>query len=232
MNSGLRINFFAFTLLLFSVICLASCAALRPAAPQPKTEEKPPEEVKKTLTPAEQGERAFNLFTEILTFTETGDRETALPKIEATYFKIIAEYPDAPLAQESYWRLISIYVNDYAPPQYEKAEPLYYEFLQKYPGSGMKIPLEDTLSQSYHKNAKWEKLIAIHAQAVDEYSEKGKISSPEPLFMYAEAKLHTGSIDDAEKYYKAVIDSFPNSYRAAVSKKRIESITKKKAKQP
>ena len=231
MNSGQRMKFFAL-IFLFIAICLASCAALRTIAPQGKTEEKPPEKVKQTLTPKEQGEKAFDLFTEILTFTETGDREAALPKIEATYLKIIAEYPDTPLAQESYWRLISIYVNDYTPPQYEKAEPLYYEFLQKYPNSGMKIPVEDTLSQSYHKNAKWENLLAIHAQAVDEYREKGRISSPEPLFMYAEAKLHTGNIEDAEKYYKAVIDSFPNSLRATISKKRLEGIADKKAKQP
>ncbi|MBI4837924.1 MAG: tetratricopeptide repeat protein [Nitrospirae bacterium] len=224
-------KFFAL-IFLFSAICLASCAALRPTAPQAKTEEKPPEEPKKTLTPKEQGEKAFNLFTEILAFTETGDREAALPKIEATYLKITAEYPDTPLAQESYWRLISIYVNDYTPPQYEKAELLYYEFLRKYPGSGMKTPVEDTLSQSYHKNAKWENLLAIHAQAVDEYNEKGRISSPEPLFMSAEAKLHKGNIEDAEKYYKAVINLFPNSFRATISKKRLEGITDKKAKQP
>jgi len=231
MNSGQKMKFPAL-IFLFSAICLASCAALRTTAPQVKPAEKPPEEVKKALTPKEQGEKAFNLFTEILTFTETGDREAALPKIEATYLKIIAEYPDTSLAQESYWRLIAIYVNDYSPPQYEKAEPLYYKFLQKYPGSGVKGPVEDTLSQSYHKNAKWEKLIAIHAQAVDEYSEKGRISSPEPLFMYAEAKLHTGSIEDAEKYYKAVIGFFPSSFRATVSKKRLEGIADKRAKQP
>jgi outer membrane protein assembly factor BamD (BamD/ComL family) len=231
MLTGKRISFLA-CVILSSAIFLWSCAALRPAAPQAKTEEKPPEETKKPLTPAEQGEKAFNLFTEILSFTETGDREAALPKMEATYLKIIAEYPDTPLAQESYWRLISIYVNDYTPPLYEKAEPLYYEFLKKYPGSGMKVPVEDTLSQSYHKNAKWDRLLALHAPAVDEYSEKGKIATPEPLFMYAEAKLHTGNVEDAEKYYKAVISAFPNSFRAAISKKRLEDIAGKKAKQP
>jgi tetratricopeptide (TPR) repeat protein len=169
MNSGQKMKFSAL-IFLFSAICLASCAALRTAAPQVKTAEKSPEEVTKTLTPAEQG---------------------------------------------------------------EKAEPLYYEFLQKYPDSGVKTPVEDALSQSYHKNAKWEKLIAIPAQAVDDYSEKDRIPSPEPLFMYAEAKLYTGSIEDAEKYYKAVINSFlsSSSFRATVSKKRLEGIANKRAKQ-
>jgi len=193
-------------------------------------EAKPSEETKEKLSPADREAKAYELFDEILTLTETPDIQAVLPQIEALYFRIIREYSDTALAQESYWRLISLYVDKSVPPGYEKAETLYYEFLKKYPESVIKNMIEDTLSKSYYKNGKWDKLIKLYSPAVNEFKEKGKLSSPNPMFMYAEAKFNLGDLMEAERAYKIVIELFPTSSKAAASKRRLEEIKKTKAK--
>jgi tetratricopeptide (TPR) repeat protein len=191
---------------------------------------KPSGETKEKLSPADREAKAYELFDEILTLTETSDTKTVLPQIETLYFKIIREYPETALAQESYWRLISIYVDRSIPPGYEKAETLYFEFLKKYPGSVIKNMIEDTLSKSYYKNGKWDKLSKLYSSAVNEFKEKGKLSKPDPMFMYAEAEFNLGDLTEAERAYKIVIDLFPTSSKAAASKRRLEEIKKTKAK--
>jgi hypothetical protein len=49
------------------------------------------------------------LLGEILTLTETPVINAVLLKMEALYLEIIRGYPDTALAQESCWRLISLY---------------------------------------------------------------------------------------------------------------------------
>ena len=190
------------------------------------------EETKKKPYSTEQEEKAYELFEEILTLTETSDIQAVLPQMEALYLRIIKEYPDIALAQESYWRLISLYVDKSTPPSYEKAEDLYNEFLKKYPGSVMKNLIEDTLSKSYYKNEKWDKLLKLCSPAFDEFNETGKLANPNPMFMCAEAKFNLGDIVEAEKAYKVVIELFPKSNRAATAKARLEEIKKRKLNYP
>jgi TolA-binding protein len=217
------------TVIFIFLISIFTVAPITASSEEPG-EAKPSEETKEKLSPADSEAKAYELFNEILTLTETSDTKTVLPQIETLYFKIIREYPETALAQESYWRLISIYVDRSIPPGYEKAETLYFEFLKKYPESVIKNMIEDTLSKSYYKNGKWDKLLKLSLPAVNEFKEKGKLSNPNLMFMYAEAKFNLGDLIEAERAYKIVIELFPTSSKAAASKRRLEEIKKTKAK--
>jgi len=201
------------------------------AVPAENAEEAKPliEKEQKKIT-SDREKKAYEIFNEILTLTETTDTKTVLPQIEALYLRIIKEYPDTALAQESYWRLVLLYVDKYTPPKYEKAEDLYSEFLKKYPGSVIRNLIEDTLSKSYYKNEKWDRLSKLYSYVVKEFGEKGKLSNPNPMFMYAEAKFNLGDLAEAGKAYKIVIEQFPTSGRATTAKARLEDIKNRKGK--
>ncbi len=185
----------------------------------------------------EQEKKAFEIFQKILELAENTDRMTVLPKIEAAYGDIIEKYPKASIHQESYWRLMSVYLNDYNPPVFGKAESLYSEFLKNYPNSTLKNMIDDNLSNSYYSNAKWEKLLKFHTPVVKKFIElssekqsleKENLSRPQEMFMYSEAKFNLGDLTEAEKGYRIVIALFPGSKESAVSKERLEEINKRK----
>jgi TolA-binding protein len=206
----------------FSVVPIATSS-------EKKEEATPSEKKREEPVTADSEAKAYELFNKILILTETPDINAVFPQMEALYLEIIRGYPDTALAQESCWRLISLYVDKNNPPQYEKAEAIYTEFLKRYPGSVIKNLIDDTLSRSYYKNEKWNEILKLYSSVVDVYKEKGKLSNPNPMFMYAEAKFNLGDLTEAEKAYKIIIELFPTSSRAATSKTRLEDIKKRKA---
>lgn len=181
------------------------------------------------LSIEEQSKKALETFQKILELTENADRMTVLPQIESAYVDIINKYPKASLSQECYWRLMLIYLTDYNPPVFEKAENLHSEFIKKYPDSHLRNLIDDTLSNSYHRNAKWEKLLRFYTPAVKQFIEKGTLSRPLEMFMYSEAKLNLGDLVEAEKGYKIVIALFPDSKESELSKERLEEVKKRKS---
>jgi hypothetical protein len=74
-------------------------------------------------------------------------RKTVLPRIEEIYERIIRDFPDTPLAQESYVKLITIYLEEYEPPAYGKASHAYNEFSKNYPRSFLHDLIRDKLAQ-------------------------------------------------------------------------------------
>ncbi len=217
-------NYFIFLLLLF--FCIYSCATAPQIAEPEKPEEiTPPAEIKKSPAPTEEETKSLELFTEVLELVESNDdRKSVLSKIEELYDKIIRLYPDAPLAQESYWKLITIYVDDYSPPDYEKAEVRYREFLEKYPGSFMRGFIEDTLGNSYYNNLEWNRLLKLSAPAYQEYVENGKQPRASMVFMYSEANYNLGNIEEARKGYEIVAKLFPKLIVGINSKKMLQKI--------
>src|SRR4030043_606397 len=212
------------------VLLLSMFSVVPRTTPSEKQEEATPSEKKREEpVSADREAKAYELFNEILTLTETPDTKAVYPQMEALYLEIIRGYPDTALAQESCWRLISLYEEKNTPPEYEKADTLYAEFLKRYPGSAIKALIDDTLSGSYYKNEKWNGILKLYSSVVDVYKEKGKLPNPNPMFMYAEAKYNLGDLVEAEKAYKIVIELFPTSNGAATSKGRLEDIKKKKA---
>ncbi len=185
----------------------------------------PVEKAKEALIPAEQDAKALAAFNEILSISQASDsRQAVLPQIEKIYNEIITKYPEASLAQESYWRLIAIYVNDYNPPAYEKAEALYNEFFKKYPESDLRGFIDETLGTSYYKNAEWDKLLKVCLPSYRKYIEEGKRPRPSLIFMYSEANFNLGNFTEAEKGYKIVIEMFPRLSESIKAKERLEEI--------
>ncbi len=179
------------------------------------------------LTPAEQDTKALEAFENILSLSQaTEDRKTVLPQMEKIYAEIINKYPDASLAQESYWRLIAIYADDYSPADYTRAENLYYEFIGKYPNSPLKSIAEETLGTSYYKDEKWDKLLSICKPAVQEYFNNKTRPRPALIFMFSEANFNLGNYSEALKGYKIVIDLFPRLNESIKSKARLQVLEK------
>lgn len=216
----------AYSFMLISFLFLFVTSSCTYVSEKPEEIQLP--ESKKAVSPDDKEQKAYELFEEILNLTQTSDIQSVLPQMEALYLRIITEYPDIALAQECYWRLISLYVDKSIPPEYKKAENLYKEFLKKYPESSIKNLIIDTLSKSYYKNRKWDELLNLNLPVVKEYEEKGKLQNPDRMFMYAEAKFNLGDLVEAEKAYRVIIDLFPKSKRAVTSKVRLQEIEKRK----
>ncbi|RJQ43514.1 MAG: hypothetical protein C4538_12100 [Nitrospiraceae bacterium] len=158
----------------------------------------------------QQEVKSLEIFSEILDIVESTDnRRSVLPQIEELYKKIIREYPETPLAQESYLRLITIYVDEYSPPDFSKAETLYRDFLEKYPASVLQNKVENVLANAYAAHDDWQSLIKLSAPAYKEYLEKGTSSRASLLFMYAEANYNLSNYIEAERGYEIVSQLFP-----------------------
>ncbi|MBI5663488.1 MAG: hypothetical protein HZC49_00140 [Nitrospirae bacterium] len=222
----MRNNIWHLLLPAFIVVLIYSCAAAPKKAETEKAEEiKPSTETKMAPAPTLEETKSLELFTSVLELIEsTDDRKTVLPKIEELYENIIRDYPQAPLAQESYWKLITIYVEDYSPPAYDKVEIKYNEFLEKYPQSYIKGFIDDTLSNSYYKNAEWNRLLKLASPVYHEYLEKGKQPRASMIFMYSEANYNLGNTEEAVKGYKIVSEMFPKLIVGIKSKQMLEKI--------
>ncbi len=169
-----------------------------------------PEKIREDHIHTEDEKKSFEIFSEIFKITRsTRDRQSVLPRIEALYKQIIRNYPETPLAQESHWKLIRIYVNEYSPPDYEKAEMLYHDFLKTYHKSPLQSVVADTLGRSYVKHAEWSRLLTLCSPAYRGYIEKKITPQASLMFMYAEANYNLGKMEVAEKAYSTVSELFP-----------------------
>lgn len=223
----MRKNSWHSLLLVFIIVFIYSCAATPKKAETEKNDEikTPPAETKNAPVPTAEETKSLELFTGVLELIEsTDDRKTVLPKIEELYENIIRDYPEAPLAQESYWKLITIYVEDFSPPAYDKAEIKYNEFVKKYPQSYIKGFIDDTLTNSYYKNADWNGLLKLTTPVYQEYLEKGKQPRASMMFMYSEANYNLGNIEEAGKGYNIVSELFPKLIVGIKSKQMLEKI--------
>jgi|Deesub1362A_J573_1020465.scaffolds.fasta_scaffold00027_9 tetratricopeptide (TPR) repeat protein len=216
-------NYLRYTVFISIMILVLSCAAV--PRKEVVTPEVPPPPEKK-LPIAEQEKKSWQTYEEILNMTANVDRRTILPQMEAGYWKIINEYPDTYLAQESYLRLITMNLEDYSPPKIEKAEKLYKEFVEKYPDSRVKMFIDDIMARFYYNSRLWEKLLDFCTPHVKEYLKTGTLKTPLFLFFYSEAKFNLDDLKEAEKGYKIIRRLFPKSMEARISKKRLEEIKK------
>ena len=213
---------------LFSVL-LSACTT---TGVQKEEKQVAPAEVAKPQVYTKEQRETLDIFTQILEIYENAEnRQAAAQKAEVLYAKIINEYPDTPLAQESYWKLITISVRDYSPPAFEKAEAYYNEFVTKYPGSVLKNAVEQTLINSYVKHAEWERLLKFCTPAFMEFKDTGKEPTPLVLFMYSNANYRMGNIIEAKEGFTAVLELYPNISYGKMAKKRLEEIGQKEEKQ-
>jgi tetratricopeptide (TPR) repeat protein len=212
----------AFIYIPLFLFLLSSCAS----APV-KTEEAAPPSTKPVLTKAEA--KSLEVFNQILALPSSSEDMGALLKEkERLYKKIITDYPETPLAQESYWRLIASYVNDYAPPNYEKAEFLYAEFLKKHPNSAFKGFADEELGKSYYLNKEWRKLADLSSPVFRDYLQTGRRPAPLTVYFYAESNFNLGNYKEAEEGFKEVLKLFPKLSNAEDVRSRLDEIMSKK----
>ncbi len=212
----------------FALIVLTACATAPKETQQIlPIESTSSERMKEDRIHPEEEVKSFEIFKEIFAITRsTRDRPSVLPKIEALYMQIIRDYPETPLAQESHWKLIHIYVRDYVPPDYGKADMLYRDFLTKYHNSPLKGVIADTLGRSYVKHGEWSRLLALSTPSYRGYVENKITPKASLMFMYAEANYNLGNMDKAEKAYTIISDLFPDLMVGKKSKSMIEVIGK------
>jgi len=217
--------FITYVIAFLSIVFLCNIAPQKALSDTPDTQELPEKAGQKNN--GTDGEaRAYEIFEMILMLSDESDKKDVFGEIEELYLEIIQKYPDTALAQECYWRLIIHYVEKSTPPLFEKAEKMYGEFLKNYPKSAIKNLIIDTLSKGYYDNGVWEKLITLNLPVVEAFYETKKLSNPSLLFMYAEAQFNLGNPQEAEKAYESLIESFPKSRLAALSKKRLDELQK------
>jgi hypothetical protein len=215
-----RVNIL-FGILIF-VFLLYACAT--------PPEQKPSGMINPSIPVEEQKTLAMAKFNDILTLREsTHDRDSIRPELENLYLDLVTEYPDAPLAQESYWKLIEIYLKEYSPPEYDRAEELYGRFVQLYPEAGMmKIMIDRTLGIMYYKNREWERLLKLSTPLFRAYVEEGKRTPPFMLFSYAESNFQLRNFDDAEQGFKVVLKDFPDYSENRLSQARVTYIQRQR----
>lgn len=208
---------------LFSVLFFACTTMQKPGIKEDK--QITPAEVAKPQVYTKEQRETLDIFEQILEIYENAEnKQAAAQKAEVLYARIIYEYPDTPLAQESYWKLITVAVRDYSPPDYRKAETYYSEFIKKYPDSVLKNAVEQTLINSYVKNAEWERLLKFCTPAFIEFKETGNEPTPLVLFMYSNANYRLGNIINAKEGFKAALKLYPNISYGKMAKKRLEEI--------
>ncbi len=208
----------------FLFLIMTACATAPKEAPQALPDvSAPSDSMKQDHVRPEEEIKSFEIFKEIFSITRSArDRQSILPEIEALYKQIIRKYPETPLAQESHWRLINIYVNDYSPPDYEKAEKVYHDFLKNNNDSPLKGVVADTLGKSYVKHAEWERLLAISTPSYRDYIEKKMKPDAALMFMYAESNYKLGNMKQAKVAYAIVSDLFPGLRVGKKSKSMID----------
>jgi outer membrane protein assembly factor BamD (BamD/ComL family) len=193
-------------------------------APKTKEPPPPPEPPGKKVSANEQNALAMLEYEKILEkITERGKRNM-LPELEDSYRDVIARYPEAFLAQESYWRLVEMNLIHYNPPRFDKAEQIRNEFLAKYPNSRMVRIIDDSIVRFYHRRKYWKRLLNICSYYVRKYIKTSNLESPLFMFYYAEAKFNLKDLVEAEKAYRIVTRLFPGSHEARIAKKQIREI--------
>lgn len=221
MNKNLYLPLF-----LCSVSIFVSCAA--PDLRKEKVTPDPVIEKKAAGLPVrEQEKKSLEVFNDILELTNVDDPSVNTDKKVELYSRIIRDYPDAPLAQESYWRLIEAYLNEYNPPKKDKMIPLYGEYRERYPDSPLRNAVDYTITRFYYRNGYWNELLSFALPDVKEFINTGKLRGAIPMFVYSEAKFHLDDYKEAYKGYMIVVKKFPGSSEAKAAKKRIAEIKKK-----
>ena len=62
-------------------------------------------------------------------------RTTDVPERESLYLRLMDECPDTEIAEESYWALSNLYLDDFDEPREDKAREILELFLKRYPSS-------------------------------------------------------------------------------------------------
>lgn len=174
------------------------------------------------LSFAAQQRLAAKLFDDL--YKIAGQRGEALvaKKIDL-YQRIINRCPDVPLAQECYWHLLDVMMQDVQPPRKEEALRLYADFNRRYPQSKMRSVVSHQLMKGLYQHGQWSDLERIATQYLQTTRKRknGAPSAPLALFWRAEARFSLGEVEAAKKGYGKILQYFPKSLMARVARQRM-----------
>ena len=78
-------------------------------------------------------------------------RTTNASEREALYLRLINECPDTEIAEEAYWALSNLYLDDFDEPKEDQAREILEKFLERYPSSQWRQHVENRLSWFWGK---------------------------------------------------------------------------------
>lgn len=212
----------------FCLLLLFACTTTKGVKQADEKVIEAPAEVAKPQVYTKEQKETLDIFEQILEIYENAEsRQAAAKEAEVLYARIINEHPSTPLAQESYWKLITMFIRDYSPPDFEKAESYYDEFKVKYPRSVLKNAVDQTIINGYAKHSEWERLLKFCTPAFTEYKNNGKEPSPLMAYMYSEANYRLGNIEEAEEGFRIAAELYPGLGYGKMAKKRLEEIKRK-----
>lgn len=171
-----------------------------------------------------QKQESLKLFKKIFELSSDKQEAGHFDRIAKLYNQIIQNCPDAPLAQESYFKLIELYFSAYTPPLQEKATELFGQFKRSYPESRLFGVIKYAMAKGYFACKSWQDLAQLESSPVAEYFATGKIDTPLSLFYYSEAKYNLGEIEEATKGYRALVENFPETLVARTAENKIVRI--------
>jgi tetratricopeptide (TPR) repeat protein len=237
----LKTGYIKFPVLMAVIFLFTACATAPKEEAALQIEEQAPE-VKPEIftnatnqgyTPTNSEEKSLQLFNEIYKLVSSSpDKKSVLPEIEKLYLEIITKYPDAPLAKESYWRLVRVYMYDYSPPAFQKAELRYQEFSDKYPQSQLIKRIQEVISKGYYRNSDWNNLLRICTPEFNALKEKGQKPKPSLIYMYSEANFHLGNIEEAIEGYRALVKLYSRTNEGRKASIRLKEIEGKRSQIP
>lgn len=176
------------------------------------------------LTVTEQENMAMDRFRELLESTRELKRQEAMPLIMNGYSEVMEKYPDSLLAEESYYRLMSIYLLENFPPKEKEAEEVYREYFSRYKNPRLAMALNGDLARHYYKHGKWEKLAKFTTPFMREYVRSGRYGDTVFLFLYTEAKFHLKDYEEARRGYQIIKSKFKGKRDAKLAQQRLEYI--------
>lgn len=200
-----------------------SCSLFMKETPPPPPQVEPPAQSDR-MPVEKQEELAMQTYQQMLELTAERSRYEVLDQLRDGYYKVINEYPDSFLAEESYLRLILHYLHDYEIPREDDAERLYKEYFEKYPKPRMNNAINDALSRHYYEFGRWEKLAKFTTPFMRAYVKEGKFANTIYLFFYSESKFRLGEYDEARRGFRIIMRLFPDTKEADHAKKRLAEI--------
>jgi len=211
--------------LTLAIAIMVSCA------PQTKKTGLPPEPIQEEMPAEIQEELSMASFELLLSRTQDLSMKERRPILEKGYYQMIEKFPDSFLSEESHMRLILLYMEQFNPPQVEKAEQIYRDYYQNYPQPRLGRAINETMARSYYNVGEWRRLEEFCVPFVKRYLESKDVNNSLYMYYYSEAKFNQGELLEAERGFRMLSRDFGDSGLGGTARMRLEDIAIKKQEQ-
>ena len=145
-----------------------------------------------------------------------------LETIERLYLEVIEKAPDTDEAQESHWRLASLYLQAYDAPKYPEARAILEQFLARYPESEGVEVVKPALGFIYEELEDWPAAAATYGEFVESADGAPEVIA-EYGYSYAKALQNAGRKDDAAVWYRRFLEvvSDPDDLRVQKAREQL-----------